>query len=138
MKKMSPVIALAVLFFSIARAADDTPARVEVLAKSTSSWDNSLLPAFPKGQPEITILKITIPPGAQLPLHRHPVLNAGVLLTGELTVISEDQKTLHLRAGDSIVEVVDKWHYGKNEGNDPAQIIVFYAGIKDRPITVKE
>jgi len=58
--------------------------------------------------------------------------------SGELTVITEDRQRLHLRAGEAIVEVVDTWHYGKNEGDEPAVIIVFYAGTKDRPITVKK
>jgi len=110
----------------------------DVLAKTTSSWNGATLPAYLQGQPEVTILKIVIPPKVQLPLHQHPVINAGVLLKGELTVITKDNKTLHLKAGDPIVEVVDTWHYGINEGNDPAEIIVFYAGIKDKPITVKE
>ena len=61
-----------------------------------------------------------------------------MLLRGELTVVTEDNETLHMKAGDSIVEVVDKWHYGKNEGNVPAEIIVFYAGIVDTPITIKK
>jgi len=111
---------------------------VDVLAKTTSSWNGATLPAYLQGQPEVTILKIVIPPKVQLPLHQHPVINAGVLLKGELTVITKDGKTLHLKAGDPIVEVVNTWHYGINEGNDPAEIIVFYAGIQAEPITVKE
>ncbi len=111
---------------------------VDVLVKSSSSWDGEILPDYPKGKPEVTILRITIPPKVQLPLHKHLVINAGVLLKGELTVVTEDKKTLHLKAGDSIVEVVNKWHYGKNEGNEPAEIIVFYAGIRGTPITIKE
>ena len=59
-------------------------------------------------------------------------------MSGELTVVTENKKTLHLKAGDSIVEVVNKWHYGKNEGNEPAEIIVFYAGVPDTPIIVKK
>ncbi|MDD5359826.1 MAG: cupin domain-containing protein [Sulfurovaceae bacterium] len=110
---------------------------VSILAKSSSSWDGETLPNYPAGKPEVTILKIIIPPKTLLPLHKHPVINAGVLIKGELTVITEDNKILHLKAGDSIVEVVDKWHYGKNDGNEPAEIIVFYAGVQDTPITVK-
>jgi len=60
------------------------------------------------------------------------------LLKGELTVVTKEKETLHLRAGDSIVEVVDKWHYEKNEGKEPAEIIVFYAGVQGSPITIKE
>jgi len=111
---------------------------VEVLAKTSSSWDGSVLPEYAKGQPEVTILKITIPPKTELPLHLHPEINAGVLLQGELTVMTEEGKTLHLKAEEPIVEVVNKWHYGKNEGDTPAEIIVFYAGIKDMPITIKK
>ena len=94
--------------------------------------------SYPKGEPEITILRIKIPPGSLLPLHKHPVINAGVLLSGELTVVTEDGKNLHLKAGEAIIEVVNTWHYGKNEGNVPADIIVFYAGTMDGPITIKK
>jgi quercetin dioxygenase-like cupin family protein len=66
------------------------------------------------------------------------VINAGVLLKGSLMVVTEEQDTLHMKAGDSIVEVVNKWHYGINEGNEPAEIIVFYAGIKGKPVTVEK
>jgi quercetin dioxygenase-like cupin family protein len=110
---------------------------VETLAKSSSSWDGNVLPNYPKGKPEITILRIKIPAGAELPIHEHPVINAGVLLSGELTVVAKDKKKLHLKAGDSIVEVVNKAHYGKNEGTNAAEIIVFYAGTVDKTITVK-
>ncbi|MCX5849641.1 MAG: cupin domain-containing protein [Deltaproteobacteria bacterium] len=110
---------------------------VETLAKSSSSWDGEALPYYPKGKPEVTILRIKIPAGAKLEIHNHPVINAGVLIDGELTVITEDNKTLHLKAGDSIVELVNKKHYGKNEGTKMAEIIVFYAGEVNKPITIK-
>ena len=110
----------------------------KILTKSTHSWDGNLLSAYPQGQPQITILRIRIPAGATLPLHTHPVINAGVLISGELTVMTKTGKTLQLKAGDPIVEVVNTWHYGKNKGSEPADIIVFYAGTKDAPITLKE
>lgn len=138
MKKLFCGICLTLLLSNNVLAQDVNTVKVEVLAKTSSSWDGGSLPDYPKGKPEITILRITIPPGVQLPLHKHPVINAGVLLKGELTVVTEDNKTLHLKAGDSIVEVVNKWHHGKNEGNKPAEIIVFYAGIRGTPITIKK
>ncbi|MBF0522551.1 MAG: cupin domain-containing protein [Candidatus Omnitrophica bacterium] len=112
------------------------PIEVHELARSLLSWDGTSLPAYPTGHPEITILRIVIPPGAALAKHKHPVINAGVLLKGELTVQTENGKILHLKAGDALVEVVDTWHYGKNEGAVPAEIIVFYAGTEGAPITV--
>jgi len=123
---------------SYAWALNVSTVTVDVLAKSTSSWNGETLPAYLKGQPEVTILKILIPAKVQLPLHQHPIINAGVLLKGELTVVTKDNKTLHLKAGDPIVEVVNTWHYGINEGNEPAEIIVFYAGVQGEPISIKE
>ncbi len=137
MKKILFGIYLA-FFLSINVWADEVKnVVVETLAKSSSSWDGDVLPDYPKGNPEITILRIKIPAGAELPMHEHPVINAGVLLSGELTVVTKDKKKMHLKAGDSIVEVVNKWHYGKNEGTQTAEIIVFYAGTVDKPITLK-
>lgn len=126
------------LFASQAHCQEKKKIQVDVLAKTTSSWDGKPLPRYSKGKPEITILKITIPPKTKLPLHKHPVINAGVLLKGRLTVVTQTKKTLHLKAGDSIVEVVDTWHYGINDGKVPAVIIVFYAGARGTPNTVKK
>lgn len=108
------------------------------LVKSTLSWNGQQLPAYKRGTPEITILRITIPPKYTLPLHTHPVINAGVLLKGELTVTTETGQVLHLKPYDPIIEVVDTWHYGKNEGDEPAEIIVFYAGEEGEAITIKK
>lgn len=110
----------------------------ETLVRTTQSWNKNLLTAYPEGQPEITILRIRIPARTTLPWHTHPVINAGVLISGELTVVTASGATLHLKAGDPIVEVVDTWHYGKNETDEPADIIVFYAGVKNKPITLKK
>ncbi|MFA5068713.1 MAG: cupin domain-containing protein [Candidatus Omnitrophota bacterium] len=108
----------------------------EELAKAQTSWDGSPLPPYPNGAPEITILRIIIPQGTRLPLHKHPVINAGVMIRGELTVITENSKVLHLKEGSAIVETVDRWHYGQNNGDGPAEIIVFYAGARGTPIKV--
>lgn len=138
MEKIFCGIFLTLLLSSHAWSRDVNTVKVDVLAKTSTSWDGGTLPDYATGKPEVTILRITIPPKVKLPLHKHPVINTGVLLKGELTVVTEDKKTLHLEAGDPIVEVVNTWHYGINEGNLPAEIIVFYAGIEGTPITIKE
>lgn len=137
MRRLFYGLCLMLLLSNTVLAIEADTAAVEVLAKTGLSWDGETLPEYPEGAPEVTILRITIPQGAQLPLHEHPVINAGVLLRGELTVVTEDNETLYLKAGDAIVEVVNTWHYGKNEGSEPAEIIVFYAGIQDMPVTIQ-
>lgn len=111
---------------------------VTTLVKTTESWNGKQLPKYPDGNPEITILKIIIPPKTKLPLHKHPNINAGILLKGELTVISEANDTLYLKAGEPIVELVNTWHFGQNDGTEPVEIIVFYLGIQGTPITILE
>lgn len=109
---------------------------VTKLVQSTSSWDGKRLPAYPATQPEITILRISIAPGARLPLHFHPVINAGVLLTGQLKIETASGAVLNLKAGEPIIEIVNMAHYGINDGAVPAEIIVVYAGTVDQPVTV--
>jgi quercetin dioxygenase-like cupin family protein len=124
--------------FSPAWAHDDTNASgvlVRELARTQNSWNGAPLPAYPRGRPEIRILSITIPAGEKLPLHLHPVINAGVLLSGRLRVQTVDDQTLELEAGEAIVEVVNTWHRGQSLGPEPAHIVVFYAGTPDVPIT---
>jgi quercetin dioxygenase-like cupin family protein len=128
---------LVLIQFSCAtEGANHSSISVKEIVRSSKSWDGKLLVSYPQGQPEITILRISIPAGARLETHSHPVINAGVLMSGQLTVKTTDGKVLHLKAGDPIVEVVNTLHYGFNEGTVPAEIVVFYAGIVGQPVTV--
>jgi quercetin dioxygenase-like cupin family protein len=136
MKKGLSLILVSLIAMS-AVARDVPKATVEQLVRSSKSWDGTPLPNYPKGIPEVTILKVTVPPRTRLAMHRHPVINAGVLLTGELTVETEAGDVLRMTAGDTLVEVVDKWHYGRNDGDTPAEIIVFYAGVQGSPVTMQ-
>lgn len=138
MKRIFYSMCLVLFLASPVWAQAENAVKTDVLAKASISWNGMALPEYPKGKPEITILKIKIPPKTKLPLHKHPVINAGVLLKGTLAVVTEEDDKLQLKAGDSIIEVVNKWHYGINEGNEVAEIIVFYAGVQDSPITVKK
>jgi quercetin dioxygenase-like cupin family protein len=114
----------------------EAPIASQLLARTSQSWDGSALPDYPRGRPEVSVLRIRIAPGAQLPMHKHPVINAGYLLRGELTVVTDDNRVLRLKAGEAIVELVDKWHSGRNEGTEPAEIVVVYVGVQQQPITV--
>lgn len=112
--------------------------KVTQILKTTKEWDGSALPPYPLQNPEISILSYEIPPGMRLPMHKHPVINAGVILQGQLTVISKDGKQLNLNTGDSIVELVNKWHYGVNQGSVPVRLIMFYVGEVGIPLVIKE
>ena len=114
------------------------PVTFEVLAKAIQSWDQRDLPPYPTGAPEVTIVRISIAPGERLPLHKHPVINAGVCVRGTLTVVTQDGETMTVEAGEGFVEVVETYHFGKNDGPEPVELVVFYAGAQGCPITTEK
>ncbi len=129
---------LLVIIFTASQSYADalaTHAQVETLARTQLMWNQQPLPAYTTGKPEISILKFTIPAGAQLPLHRHPYANAGVILSGVLSVYTEQGETRHLQAGDALIELVNIPHYGINNGDSPTVVVVFYAGEADQAVT---
>ncbi|CAA6676553.1 MULTISPECIES: cupin domain-containing protein [unclassified Lentimonas] len=109
---------------------------VEVLAQSGASWDGAALPAYPTEAPEVTVKKVTIPPHSKLKWHLHPSINAGYMISGEIVVISEDGQERIVTAGEGLIETVNTWHYGRNDGDVPAEIVVVYVGVKGRPLAI--
>ena len=107
----------------------------EILQKSQTTWNKTPLSHMNLTHPEVTVVRIRIPKGEKLPLHKHPILNVGYLTKGELTVRTENDEVLVLKAGDPIIEVIDTWHYGESTGNEDAEIIVVYVGNKGDAIT---
>lgn len=110
----------------------------ETLLRSSQSWDGVAYKAYPKGVPELTVLKITIPANTALPWHTHPMPNAGYVLSGELTVEkkSTGEKKV-LTVGQSLPEMVNDLHRGYT-GDVPAELIMFYAGTKGMPLSQHE
>ena len=106
------------------------------LCKTIKSWDGSNLPALSLKNPCITINHFTIPAGEELPLHKHPIINTGYILQGQITVYKEDGTTIELTAGDTCVELFDQWHWGKNNGTTETQIVVFYIGNEETPLSI--
>ena len=106
------------------------------LAKSTTDWRGAKLPSYGSGQPEITIARVTIPPGTALPLHTHPQITAGIIIQGSLQLHTDSGDTHIARAGDAVIELVSQAHSGANTGNEDVVVLVFYAGVEGTPITV--
>lgn len=133
--KRFPVIALSLAAAlcwraPLAQAADPhaETARAEVLLKSSASWDGKAYAAYPAGTPELTLLRISIPPHASLPWHTHPMPNAAYVLSGSLTVERKaDGLSKSLRAGDTLPEMVGETHRGVT-GDEGVELLVFYAG----------
>ena len=108
--------------------------KVKALAVATQSWDNAPLPPYPAGKPEVTILHYMFPAHKKLTMHVHDIINAGMVLSGEVTIVASDGREHTFKKGDIIVETCGKPHYGENRGCEDAEVIMFYAGAKDHPL----
>ena len=120
----------------LCQATDGEAESVELL-RTCQSWDGADLPDYPQGQPELVAIKYIIPPGKKLNWHHHLVMNHGVLVQGELTIIALDGKTKVMRAGEVVVEMVDTIPHGENRGTEPVVLYMFYLSQKDKPLSVQ-
>lgn len=111
-------------------------ANSETLIQTENHWNKQAIKPIHIENPQITMLRITIPAGEKLAMHKHPVLNIGYLTKGELTVRSEKGDVLVLKPGDPIVELVDIWHYGESTGTEDAEIVVTYVGDKKDNLSI--
>ena len=85
---MLAIVTLLSMLFQQPYAAesDQSVVRSETLLRSTTSWDGERYKSYPSGQPELTILKITVPPHTKLEWHSHAMPSAAYIAAGELTL----------------------------------------------------
>lgn len=113
-------------------------AEKDVLLKTTSTWDNAKYKKLKIKKPEVTVLKIVINVNEELPMHKHDLVNIAYVKKGTLTVITDKRKEITLHEGEVLPELVGKYHYGKNTGNEPVELIVFYIGEIGTPLSVNK
>jgi len=95
-----------------AESAGQSRIKIETLVESTSSWDGAPYRPYPGGQPQTTVVKISIAPHTTLKWHSHPMPNAGYVLSGELTLEKPDGTKKHFIAGQALAATVDSIHRG--------------------------
>ena len=123
-----------------AKESDDTAAVKVVsteLIRTSQSWDGVELPDYLQGRPELVAVKYVFPAGQKLGWHHHPVMNYGILVQGELTIIGQDGKEKVVHEGEAVVEMVNTIHHGENRGNKDVILYMFYLSQKDLPLAVQ-
>lgn len=111
--------------------------QVTPLLQTSNSWVGDAI-AYPAGVPELTGQLVELAPGAETGWHRHPVASVGYVLQGELTVTFEDGQRRVVKAGEAAVETMVLQHNGKNTGNVPTKLVVFYLGAAGVKTTMKD
>jgi quercetin dioxygenase-like cupin family protein len=106
------------------------------LFRTSKSWDSAELPDYPKGHPELVAMKYVFPAGKKLGWHHHDVMNHGVLVQGELTIVAQDGTEKVVHEGEAVVEMVGTIHHGENRGTKPAILYMFYLSQQGLPLSV--
>ena len=137
MKHLPHILALLVWGSLSGHAADDYGSvEVKENLSSTTSWDGTPI-QYPTGTAKVSGAIITLSPGAETGWHMHPVPCLALILEGELLVDLKDGRTHKLKAGDTLAEVMNTPHNGKNTGKVPLKIAVFYAGNTELKTTLR-
>jgi quercetin dioxygenase-like cupin family protein len=84
--------------------------------------------AYPAGRARITATRLTVPPGATVPLHLHPVPLFVYILQGEIIVDYGDRGTRIYGKGDAFVEAFEWPHRAHNGGKGNVKLLAVYAG----------
>ena len=120
---------------------NDKPApsvKTTELMRTSQSWDGVVLPDYLQGRPELVAVKYEIPAGQKLGWHHHPVMNFGILVQGELTIITQDGKEKVVHEGETVVEMVGPVHHGENRGAKPVLLYMFYLSQEGKPLSVQQ
>jgi len=107
------------------------------LIRTDKSWDGVELPDYLQGRPELVAVKYEFPAGQKLGWHHHPVMNYGILVQGELTIIGQDGKEKTVHEGEAVVEMVNTIHHGENRGTKPVILYMFYLSQDSLPLAVQ-
>ena len=113
----------------------EAPVSAKSLMETVSSWNGHGL-SYPQGNAKITALEITVAPGAETGWHHPPVPSLAYILEGSLEIRLRDGTSKRFKAGQAVAEVVNTEHNGRNPGDRPTRLIVFYVGTTDRPLTI--
>ncbi len=102
---------------------------VDLLSTSTTVVGEPL--RYPTSGPaKVNVSIVTILPGADTVLHRHPAPLVAYILEGDMEVDYGDKGKRAFRKGDALVEAMDVAHRGMNTGTTPVKILAIYLGVE--------
>ena len=135
MKKITLIIVTLLICFS-ARSQYNKEVVLETILKAdTNSIGQKIVyPNF--NNDEVTILKVTIPPGKSTGWHKHTFPVFAYVMEGTLTVEVEKHSAMQFAPNSSFSEVINTLHNGINKGKEAVVLIAFFMGEKGKPLLV--
>ena len=130
---MSSLITALIVFSSVSAAPPETS--VDLLLDSDLTILGDAF-AYPAGRARITAARLTVPPGATVPLHLHPVPLFVYILQGEISVDYGSRGTITYRKGDTFVEAFEWPHHARNAGKGNVKLLAVYVGAEGVPNSI--
>src|ERR1035437_697903 len=135
MRKISVVFVLLCSIFSAsAQYNKDVEIKIILKTDTTSIGQKILYPDFKND--EVTMAKVTIPPGKSTGWHKHVFPVFGYVIQGTLTVEIENRKPVQYPVNSSFSEVINTLHNGVNNGKEDLILIAFFMGEKGKTLSV--
>ncbi|HEY5509032.1 MAG TPA: cupin domain-containing protein [Paludibacter sp.] len=135
MKRISFIIVLTCICLTAKSQYNKGVVLETVLKTDTTSIGQKIVyPTF--ASDEVSIIKVTLPPGKSTGWHKHFFPVFAYVLKGTLTVEVENKKTLQFPVNSSFSEVINTLHNGVNNGKEDVVLIAFFMGEKDKPLSV--
>jgi len=137
MKKYFLTLALLAIISLTARSQYSGLNIKELLRTDTTSIGQMITyPNF--DSPEVTMLKITIPPGKSTGWHKHNIPVFAYVVKGTLTVELEDHRLMKFKEESTFAEMRDTFHNGKNMEDTDLVLIAIYMGGKGQQLSIKK
>lgn len=121
--------------FAFAQNGYNPGVKVETLLKTDSTAIGQKI-VFPNSlNDEVTIAKVTLPPGASTGWHKHTRPVFAVVVSGVLKVRLGNGKVNQFAPNSTFAEVIDTYHEGFNDSQEDIVLIAFYLGEKGQPLS---
>ena len=133
-KPVLTFIAICICFVLKAQYTKDIVIEPLLKTDTTSIGQKIVYPTFLND--EVTISKITIPPGKSTGWHKHSFPVFAYVLKGSLTVEFENRKPVQFSENSSFSEVIDTFHNGINNGKENVVLIAFFMGEKGKDLSI--
>ncbi len=92
---------------------------------------------FPQSDNQLVAVLAEVAPGGQVGRHLHPNPVFVYMLEGTLTIEMEGHGTHAFSAGESLAEVVNTWHNGRNLGDTPVRFLLILAAQEGTPTIIR-
>lgn len=107
----------------------------DLILQSGCAWNGQVYEEYPAGKPQISVMRMTLPPHSELPWHTHPMPNTAYILSGQLTIEDKETGQTHcFEAGEALNETVDSVHRGYTT-DKATELVIFYAGVEGQELS---